>query len=438
MAYIQGDAAAATSNLQAVRLWMGDSLSHPNTASRVLHGLAKSTSLSWGLLGSHCATGSDIDQTGQAFLSVPNVANAVAPGGSYPANHTAGNGNNGFDTNVIIYNSDQGTFGSNMITQFKPASFGTDWIRNQNVQAGEFRTNFNQASPAALGIVNGRILVNNTAGTEVANVATNHSTGTHGAIVHASTSSVAAGNGGSTFNVATQYWNSPSPTDETGRSANILLRYLRLLDTTGKFGFVYLGTGGMRLSGHAYSDGGAGVSDPDADTRFYNDALLVALYANLPIKVRTLKIGQNGTPTTAQLDAWNARHISAIIAAGKAPGDIGVELISTHDAFQADLSTYNPATEQVKYNNIRNLFTSWVQSKGAGYWHVPMGLEWREKYGNLNVWGNTYLAGGAGFDYIHYNSAGSLQWATDWVALMQRGGEPSRRSRVSMALGVGL
>jgi hypothetical protein len=196
----------------------------------------------------------------------------------------------------------------------------------------------------------------------------------------------------------------------------------------------------MRLSGHAYADGGTGVSDPDADTRFYNAALLTAFYTHCPIKVRTLMIGQNGTPTTTQLNAWDARHIAAITAAGKNPADIGVELISTHDASQAALGSYNPVTEQVKYDNIRNTFSSWVQSKGAGYWHVPMGLEWREKYGDLPEWGATYLSG-VGNDYIHFNTAGSLQWATDWVALMQRGADPStlfRRNRISMRMGLGL
>jgi len=42
------------------------------------------------------------------------------------------------------------------------------------------------------------------------------------------------------------------------------------------------------------------------------------------------------------------------------------------------LGSFYPANEQVKFDNIRYSFSYWVQSKGAGYWHVPMGLEWRE------------------------------------------------------------
>jgi hypothetical protein len=434
MAYVQGDAAAAAANLNAVRLWMGDSLSEPNTGDRVLHGLVKNTNLQWGLLGSHCSTGSDVNQTGQTFTSLPTVATLILPGGAYPTGYTAANGNNGFGTNHIAYNVDQGTFGSNMNSEFRPASFGVDWIRNQNVQAGEFRTHF------ADGITNARFLVADTTNptrVERINTATDHSSGTAAAINHSLSASFAAGNGTNTLLVSTQYWNAPT-TVEVGRTANQLLRYLRLPTVTNKFGFVYFGTGGMRLSGHAYADGGVGVSDPDADSRFYNAALLTAFYTHLPIKVRTLMIGQNGTPTTAQLNAWDARHIAAITAAGKNPADIGVELISTHDASQNALNLYVPATEQVKYDNIRNLFTSWVQSKGAGYWHVPMGLEWREKYGDLPEWGATYLSG-VGNDFIHFNTAGSLQWAVDWVALMQRGPDPAtlvRRSQIY--LGVGL
>jgi hypothetical protein len=436
MAYVVGDAAAAQANLQAVRLWMGDSLSEPNTADRVLHGLVKNTTLQWGLLGSHCTTGSDINQTGQTFTSLPTVATTILPGGAYPPGYTSANGNNGFGTNHIAYNADQGSFASNLNTEFRPASFGVDWIRNQNVQAGEFRTHF------ADGITNARFLVADTTNptrVERINTATDHSSGAAGAINHSISASFAAGNGTNTLLISTQYWNSPT-TVEVGRTANQLLRYLRLPTVTNKFGFIYFGTGGMRLSGHAYADGGAGVSDPDADTRFYNAALLTAFYTHMPIKVRTLMIGQNGTPTTTQLNAWDARHIAAITAAGKNPADIGVELISTHDASQNALNLYNPATEQVKYDNIRNTFSSWVQSKGAGYWHVPMGLEWREKYGNLPEWGNLYLSG-VGNDYIHFNTAGSLQWATDWVALMQRGADPStlfRRNRISMRIGLGL
>lgn len=438
MAYVRGDAAAAAANLNEVALWMGDSLSHINTAARVLSGLTKRSELQFGLLGCMPTIGASDTQTGQSHSSVPNNVTAVSPGQNYPSGYPQANRNNFTSTNMIVYAGDQAFGGANQNSSFRPASFANDWMTG-NLRVSELRTQFDNGLTAA------QMRVTNRDGTQVIQTPTNHRTGVDGSIAFQETAAFAAGTGANSIVAQIQYWNSPSPTDETGLASNLLLRVLRRDgDLSGRFGFLFAGHPGQKVSGHAYSDGGVGVGDPDLDPLCYSDAALVALYQNYPIKKIVLMAGQNGTPTVTQLNAWDARQIAAITAAGKNPADFKRELISTHDATQGALNVYNPATEQVKYNNIRAVYDAFVAAKGANYYHVPMGLEWREKYGNLPAWGDTYLSGffdGTNYDYIHFkDEAATIQWAADYIALMLRGPAPSStaRSRRAMSMGIGL
>lgn len=429
--------------LQRPHVQLGDSNETWGVANRLFRGRMKDSRRgAWGFIGVPLASGADISTMGYTVSNGPSPATITYTNlGTAPVSPLSDLPNRtGVSSPVGVYTGGP-VFSPAWRLYIRNSFFAVDPFTNQNVKFGELRVNCgvngSQYSVICTGCVSTSTQIYNSSSTAI-----NDSVGTRGGITFYETPTCATGTGSADISMYRQTFNG---VPASGNAAFPLFRTVRhaTLDKT-RYGEICIASGGLGMD--HFQSGSAGPAD-DPNT-FFNDDYLDAVLSAAPIEgdydtggvsgVINVKLTQNRFVSKA---AWKTSAIAvydrlraSLVRINKHTKDILICFELSWDT-TSDINTYNPATEQVRFNEMWEAIQeicstrTAMHDKCAG---LPTGLEIRDRYGSLTNWaftGPTWLANESNAA-IHTTDAGSIAIPAVTVDIILRGDEPSSGNMV--------